>query len=235
MSIEKEPKKLSLATYIIVFANLAIFGSSFKFPDIAWFFALAVLGGFIFFLIIKEAFSAVLVALLKKMQNSIQNIEDDLEREQQHVVSAVLIIFVAFFILLLVPTYRTWRSRLFGLLSTSLLATATIVFFARWDVGQNLTVFSVVVSSYIFFRSLIYFTLTPLDESSASNPFSHALKIFLELTRIIFILAIVLERDGVYILNCIPSSALEGVIATLAIDAIMMAWSKFSAKKDVTP
>jgi len=227
-------KKLPIATLIIVIINISIFSLAFVVPRLSFWFAISVFVIFTVLMLISKVFQVGLVAYLEKLQRATENIEDDSEREAQHVKNAVNIIIVVFFALLLFPVYRTWVNRLFGLLFSSLISIAIIAYSEFWEIGQNLTTFLYIVSIYLFLRLLVRFTLNPLKENNAFSKIPHILKIILELIRIVFIVVALMGQDGIFMLDE-PLPILESVVATIAIDSILATLEKFSAKKEVSP
>jgi len=231
--MDKTVKKMPLATSIISSINVAIFLTAFVFPGIAVGLAISVFIIFILLRLVGKIFTDKLVAFISEIHETTDKIEDDAEREKQHIDNAVWFLIIVFLAsIFLLPIYQKWRSRLFGLLFSSLMSIVVITYSNLWDIGQNLSIFLHVISVYTFIRLLVRFTLNPLGESIALNKVSNMLKIALELARIFFIALAVMGRDNTLALNWMPPSILETVVATIAIDTIIATIEKFVHKPE---
>ena len=239
--MEQPSKKLSIATLIVAIINVAIFALAFTMPTVAFWLAISAFAIYVILICIREIFIVKLIALLEKTQEKTEKIEDDAEREKQHIENAAVIIFTMFIMLILLPGYQTWRKRLLGLLISSLLSISVIVYSGFWGLGQNMIAFLHIISVYLFIRALVHFTLNPLGENKTFKVIPHILKVVLELVRILLLGVAALSRDGNLAENVIhiliweanADTLLAGVVATMAIDSILVALRKTFPEKEV--
>jgi len=155
-------KKLPIATGIIAILNIAIFSMAFVAPRVALGFSIAIFIIFVILLLLGKTLQIGVTAFFEKVRERIEKIEDDSEKEKHHMENAVTVILAVFLIcVFFLSVYKTWRSRLFGLLFSSMMATAVIVYSDFWEIGQNLSTFLIIVLGYLFLRLLVRFTLNP--------------------------------------------------------------------------
>ncbi|MCL2372366.1 MAG: hypothetical protein FWC78_03070 [Defluviitaleaceae bacterium] len=223
--------KLSTTTLAIAVINIVIFAMAFIVPIIALTFAIAVFAILVILVCLGKILRVTSCMFLKNLQETTNKIEDDAEREKQHMKNAVTVIVMVFmWLVYFMEFYKTWRRWLLGLVLSSLIAIMVIVYSDLCEIGQHLTTFLYIVMIYTFMRLLVHFTLNPFGENAALNKFPHFLKILLEAARIVLIIMAVIGEDGTLTISWLSPSILMSVVATIAIDTIMATLEKIGPK-----
>jgi len=236
--MDKTAKKSLIAFRIIAVLNFAIIILAFCIPNLALRLSIALIISIFLLLVGILRLSTILgIKYLDKLQKKSNEIEDDSEREAQQIKNAVHVIVTIFIWCVYIHiAFVAWGRRLFGLLLTSLLSLIAASLLNFFALGLNTHVFIVVVIIYIFLRVFVRFTINPLCEKNKSNEVPHWIKLVLEAIRIVFLLVAALGRDGLLgdAMVRVADAILGGVVATIAIDSIMVTVEKIVAKKDVS-
>ena len=239
--MEKTSKKLPVATCIIALANVAIFALSFFLPTVALWFAVPTFVLSIALVIIKRIFVVKLRIYLGKVQQ-LADSTDDADREKHMGIAVLFIVIVFIMSIFLHDVYLAWRKRLLGLLLSSSLSIIIIVYSGAFGLLQNIIAFFHIILIYFFARAFIAFTLNPLGKNKTLNKIPLILKIALESIRIFLLGIAALGRDFNPVENTIQllvwdvntDTLLAGVVATMAIDSILVALKKIFPEKDVS-
>jgi len=225
--MEKKDKTITIEVTIYAIIHVVLIVFAFTVPNVTLWISLAFLA---LFLIIslgtKWLYKRMLKKTLSKDMAEIANIEPE-SKDPKDILKVTALIFIVFCNLTFDSLYKKLINMLLLLTLPSLIISAVAIF--KGHLGENTKMFLYIVVVYFFVRLYLYFLFNLLENNRKIAKITVFVKITLEATRIIFILASLLYKDNLLKLE-FPSAILSSVVATIAIDSIMKEAEKFTSK-----
>jgi len=207
--------------------NITIFCLVFLLPSVAFIISIILIVTAVAIFLLEKWISPRLAAFLGLSLTQIDPWE--MREDRKTAIEKLKNIFAMIYIIgIIFLAYKRWRKKAIILSIPTFLV--PIFYFAIPKLRENTVIFFAIILAYIFARLYLRFALE-INTSRKANIFLSILKILLEILRIVIILFSVLYRDS-YLNFAPPSSLLEAIVATIAIDFIWKELEKQFPKKD---
>lgn len=231
MEKKKNTSVREIVNITVIHAMLVII--AFKLPKVTLWISIAL---FLLLIIIPFILKQLYKIYLKKAFSSEEGEKSNNYYESKEWIQFAKSIFIVFcnFVINSLLLKLVYRLRFLALPSIVISAVALY----RGFLKDNTLLFLNVIAIYIFLRLYIYYTLKVLDKSKKIETIIAVVKIILESMRIFALLLRVLGVDGYldFLGFKLPSSFLDGIVATIAIDSILKEKERFAPKpkKEIT-